>query len=138
MLNVAQDQCKQLAILLCSQPDDPIPGAVRLEWLQKTFPQAHIVHHPEPLPRDQSNPHFWDLWRESIEKHCPGETYDAVFSSESYGQRLAKELGSIHISVDPSRDAFPVSGTDIRNDPLKYWEFIPDIVRPYYKKLLKL
>ena len=134
LLETAQSQCEKLTILLCSQPDDPIGGDVRLEWLKKKFPQANVVHHPDPLPRDQSDPHFWDLWRNSIRKYCP-EKFDVVFSSESYGPRLAQELGSIHVAVDPSREKFPVSGTDIRSNPIKFWEFIPDIVRPYFENL---
>jgi hypothetical protein len=90
------------------------------------------VHHPEPLPRDQTNVKFWDLWRESILAHLPGETFDAVFSSEEYGPRLAQELGARSIQVDPSRTTFPVSATDIRTDPVKFEKFIPEIVKPYY------
>lgn len=134
LLNTAQEQSEKLTILLCSQPDDPIPGELRLGWLEKQFPDADVVHHPEPLPRDQTRPDFWELWKKSILEHCPGQTFDAVFSSEGYGPRLAEELGSTHISVDQPRTAYPVSGTDIRNDPLKFWEFIPEIVRPYYEK----
>lgn len=137
LLETAQASCKKLTILLCSQPDDPIPGAVRLEWLKKQFPRANIVHHPKLLPRDQSNPHFWKLWGRSIRRYCPEETFDVVFSSEKYGPRLAQELkAKYHIEVDLPRKAFPVSGTDVRNNPKGYQKFIPKIVKPYYKKNL--
>ncbi|HTJ51693.1 MAG TPA: AAA family ATPase, partial [Cyclobacteriaceae bacterium] len=33
-----------------------------------------------------------------------------------------------------SRSNVPVSGTLIRENPFKYWNFIPDIVRPYFVK----
>lgn len=133
LLNTAQSACNKLTVLLCSRQDDPIPGALRLTWLQETFPNAKIVHHPEPLPRDQNDPHFWDMWSRSIKAHYPGEMFDAVFSSENYGERLAKEVDAVHVTVDPKRTSYPVSGTDIRKNPLKYWKFIPDVVKPYYK-----
>lgn len=136
LLETAQSSCEKLTILLCSQPDDPILGTIRLEWLKKQFPRADVVHCPEPLPRDQNNPMFWELWRKSIQEYCPGQTFDVIFSSEKYGPRLAKELNSRHIEVDQVRVNFPVSGTDIRNNPKAYREFIPEIVKPYYKQYL--
>jgi HTH-type transcriptional repressor of NAD biosynthesis genes len=134
LLNTAQSHCEELTILLCSLPSDPIKGEVRLGWLKAQFPEAHVVHHPKPLPRDQSNPQFWELWRSSIREYCPEEDFDVVFSSEPYGKRLARELNSPHhVEVDVPRQRFPVSGTDIRRDPTAYWEFIPESVRPYYQ-----
>ena len=35
LLETAKKQCNKLTILLCAQPDDPIPGAIRLKWLKK-------------------------------------------------------------------------------------------------------
>lgn len=131
LLDTAQASCEQLTILLCSQPDDPIPGSIRLSWLKEAYPHANVVHHPDPLPRDQSRSEFWDIWRDSIRKYCP-DAFDAVFSSESYGERLANEIGSIHVSVDPERKKYPISGTEIRQNPKENWEFIPNHVKTYY------
>jgi HTH-type transcriptional repressor of NAD biosynthesis genes len=136
LIETAQASSERLTILLCSQPDDPIPGILRFEWLEKQFPYANVVHHPKPLPRDQANPLFWDLWRRSIQEHCPGQSFDAVFSSEAYGPRLAEALKARHVEVDLPRAAFPVSGTDIRTDPKAFQQYIPEIVRPYYQKYL--
>lgn len=131
LIDSAKKECDELTVLICSQPDDPIPGQLRLEWLRDMYPKLSIVHHPDPLPRDQSLPNFWELWRNSIRKYCP-EPFDVVFSSESYGERLASELDAEHISVDESRLQVPVSATDIRTDPKRFWNFIPDNVKPYY------
>ena len=133
LLKTAKDASKKLTILLYSQSSDPIPGAARLEWIKETFPKAQVLHHQKPLPRDEAATLFWDIWRDSILSYCSGETFDAIFSSEDYGERLARELGATHVLVDQKRIKFPVSGTDIRNDPKKFWEFIPEIVRPYYQ-----
>ena len=135
LLETAMDECEDLTILVCTQSYDPIPGDLRYEWVKQMFPQAHVVHHPEPLPRDRSLPNFWELWEASIRKYCPGETYDVVFSSEAYGDRLAQELGTIHRPVDLEHKTVPVSGTDIRENPKKYWDFIPEVVQDYYESL---
>ena len=137
LLETAKKQCNKLTILLCAQPDDPIPGAIRLKWLKKQFPNADVVLDPDALPRDQTNPHFWDLWRISIRKYCTEQKFDVVFTSEKYGPRLAKKLNSKHIEIDLDRTHFPVSGTDIRNDPRAFAKYIPDVVKPYYKNELE-
>lgn len=47
---------------------------------------------------------------------------------------LACGLGARHVAVDVSRSAVPVSGTAIREEPLKHWDFIPEPVRPYFAR----
>src|SRR5882757_5149220 len=118
LMETARAKSETLTVLLCSRPDDPIPGDIRFEWLVERFPEVDMVHHPEPLPRDQNDPHFWDLWCRAILEYCPGRQFDAVFSSEAYGSRLAHELQSVPVQVDLDRLAYPVSGTDIRRDPV--------------------
>lgn len=136
LLETAEAQCEKLTILVFTEPNDPIPGDIRLHWVRQQFPGADIVHHAKPLPRDASQTAFWDVWRKSIEEHCEGRIFEAVFSSEAYGQRLAKDLKAEHVAVDLDRIKYPVSGTDIRNDPGAYVEFIPEIVRTYYRDQL--
>lgn len=132
LVETALPQCEKLTILVTAMASDPIPPDLRVEWVKKQFPEANVVHDPDELPRDQSGVGFWDMWRDSIRTYCPDD-YDAVFSSEKYGDRLAQELGAIHVAVDPARTTVPISATDIRNDPKKHWEYIPEIVRPYYE-----
>jgi HTH-type transcriptional repressor of NAD biosynthesis genes len=55
-----------------------------------------------------------------------------VFSSEVYGEPFAESLGAAHVSFDMERKQFPVSGSLIRQSPFRYWEYIPDVVRPYF------
>ncbi|HEX6986124.1 MAG TPA: AAA family ATPase, partial [Planctomycetaceae bacterium] len=52
----------------------------------------------------------------------------------AYGQPLAELLGATFIPVDVAREAVPVSGTAIRDDPLRHWEYLPAPVRPYFVK----
>ena len=57
---------------------------------------------------------------------------DLVFSSESYGDELARRLGARHVLVDRERRAVPISGERVRADPIGCWEFLPECVRPEY------
>ena len=57
---------------------------------------------------------------------------DAVFASETYGARLASELGARFRPVDPARQVVPVSASAIRADPLSHFAFLPAPVRAHF------
>jgi HTH-type transcriptional regulator, transcriptional repressor of NAD biosynthesis genes len=129
----------ELTILVCSLPDDPIPGEVRFKWMQELCPSARVVHCQEILPQlPQDDPeNFWPIWRDVIGRYHP-EAVDVVFASEPYGHRMAGEIGARFVPVDEARTAFPVSATAIRSDPYSNWRFLPGPVRPYYLKRVTL
>ncbi len=129
----------QLTILVCSLPDDPIPGALRFRWMKELFPSARVLHCEEILPQlPEDDPvNFWPVWRAVIARYHP-EPIDVVFASEPYGQRLASEVGARFVPVDEARTAFPVTASAIRGDPFANWRFLPAPVRPYYLKRVTL
>jgi NadR type nicotinamide-nucleotide adenylyltransferase len=55
-----------------------------------------------------------------------------VFSSEAYGDELARRLGARHVLVDAGRARVPVSASQIRARPLAYWDYLPPPVRLHY------
>lgn len=124
-----------LTILVCSLPDDPIPGALRHRWMAKLFPHARVAHLDRPdvpqLPED--HPAFWHIWR-GIVNEFDDRPIDCVFASESYGHRLAQEVGARFVPFDLARAAAPVSGTAVRADPFRNWRYLPPPVRGYFSK----
>jgi NadR type nicotinamide-nucleotide adenylyltransferase len=129
----------RLTILVCSLPDDPIPGKLRHAWMHELCPAARVVHCEEVLPQlpEDDPKNFWPIWRDVMKRYHP-EPIDVVFASEPYGHRLAAEAGARFVPVDEARTAFPVSGTAIRRDPYANWRFLPAPVRPYYLKRVTL
>jgi len=131
LIETALAQVRQLTILLGSLPDEPIAGHLRWNWLRDTFPQAKVFHCPEIVPQyPHQHPDFWSIWRELIGRYC-GAT-DVVFSSETYGDRLAQELNARHVCVDLERQSVPISATQVRQNPLQNWSFIAPAARPYF------
>ena len=49
---------------------------------------------------------------------------DAVFTSEPYGEELARWLAAAHVAVDPDRVAVPVSASQIRADLAGNWDWL--------------
>jgi HTH-type transcriptional regulator, transcriptional repressor of NAD biosynthesis genes len=139
LLHFAQMSCHRLTILVCSLANEPIPGEVRFQWVCSMFPQANVVHHYADIPQEPGeHPKFWDMWKTSIAKHCPNEEFDTVFGSEDYGWKLAEVLKCEYIPVNRIRNLVPISGTQMRKNPMKYWKYLPTVVRPYFVRRIVL
>jgi HTH-type transcriptional regulator, transcriptional repressor of NAD biosynthesis genes len=130
--------CDQLTVLVCSLPEDPIPGEKRFAWMKELLPSVRMVHHDRPAPQEPGDhPEFWKLWKDICQEAHP-EPIELVFGSEPYVNRLADELGAKPLIVDTARIAFPVSGTAVRDNPTSAWRYIPGVVRPYFQKRVVL
>jgi NadR type nicotinamide-nucleotide adenylyltransferase len=137
LIETALAQVEHLTVLVCSLRADPIDGHRRYLWVKEMFPTANIIHVTEELPSyPDEHPDFWDIWRDVCLRHSP--QIDLIFTSEDYGDRLAEVVGARHVLVDQARTTVPISGTKVRADPLRHWEYLPEVVRPYYVRRILL
>jgi NadR type nicotinamide-nucleotide adenylyltransferase len=132
LVEYARARVGDLIILVLSRSEDPIPGELRFGWLRTLFPYARVAHLRHELPTDYQRIEVWERWIALIRQACP-EGPDQVFSSEFYGEELARRLGAKHVSVDPGRAVVPVSASLIREHPQKYKPYIPGCVWPYFE-----
>ena len=131
LLAVAQRQVDELSVVLFSKPREPIPGTLRLAWLRELLPGAAVFHVERDHQVDFDDPDAWDFWVSAIRDVLPSDP-TLVFSSEAYGEELARRLGASHVLVDPQRCQVPITATQIRKRPLAHWDYIPPPVRPYF------
>ena len=137
LIRTARAQVDELTVLVCSLEQDPIPGGVRYEWVRTAHPDCRVVWVNEEVPQaPEGSPDFWPVWIDLIRRHAGA--VDRVFTSESYGDELARQIGAQHVCVDPGRRAVPVSGTAIREDPIHNWSYLPAHVRPYFVRRVAL
>ncbi len=134
LIDFARHYVDELTVLVCSLRAEPIPGKLRYEWICEMFPDVHVVHHTVENPQEpHEHDDFWNIWKKSISELVP-EGGDYLFASEEYGFKLGEVLGMQYIPVDHPRHLVPIAGSKIRENPMKYWEYIPPVVRPYYVK----
>jgi HTH-type transcriptional repressor of NAD biosynthesis genes len=136
LIDFALERCGRLIILLAVRDHEPIPGRLRLEWLRETYgrnEKIEIQFTDEALPDSAgSSREVSRVWAEYLSGRFPG--VDLLFSSEKYGKFLSEYMGVDYADFDLERSRFPISATEIRNEPLMNWEYIPSSVRPYYLK----
>jgi NadR type nicotinamide-nucleotide adenylyltransferase len=138
LIQSARALVDELTILLCSLPDDPIPGELRLEWMRGLFPDCRVAWQSEPAPQQPADdPEFWTIWKRVVARHHP-ERIDYVFAGEDYGAELARHIGGFFVPLGgrvlgADREGIGgLSGAAIRADPWKYWDLLPYPVRSHY------
>jgi NadR type nicotinamide-nucleotide adenylyltransferase len=137
LIRTARAAVDELVVLVCSIRREPIPGATRFQWVRDAHPDCRVVHVAEEVPQaPEEHPEFWPIWTDLIRRYAPA--VDRVFTSEAYGDELARQIGARHTCVDRERLTAQVSGTAIRADPLGHWRFLPREVRPHYARRVAL
>lgn len=126
LIDTALSHVEQLYIVVDNIMDDVIAVNKRIQWVKKEYPETIVLTQSHPLPQDPSEtPEFWNIWRETLCALLP-ERIDVVFASETYGERLAKELNAEFFMVDYERQQVPISATSIRADIVRNWEYLSD------------
>lgn len=125
----------ELTVLVCSTPREPIDGKLRYGWMQecmKHHQRVKVIHVPDDVPSyPHEHPDFAAIWTRLLRHYLDADT-EVIFTSEEYGDQVAEWLSIKHCCIDLNRQTFPVSATQIRENPLAHWSFIPEPVRPYF------
>lgn len=114
----------------------------RLRWLLQTFKYQKNIH---ILALDETGlpayPNGWQGWSERVNAlfHQHGIRPDVVFSSEPQDvDAYATHLKLKTKLIDPDRNFMNISATQIRQAPLKYWDYIPTEVRPFFVRTIAI
>jgi HTH-type transcriptional regulator, transcriptional repressor of NAD biosynthesis genes len=147
----AASLCRRVVIMSYSNPELPGYEAERREtWLNACFPAATVVVvTPKKLaawfagveiPVMPTNDAADSTQREFVALLCKrvlDSRVDAVFTSEDYGDGFAAHLAERlraddgtsasvhHVMVDRDRRTVPISGTALRGNLWRNWEYLP-------------
>lgn len=149
LIETALEACEQLVVVSYAKPGYERCGRInRDRWLNEIFPtvthlviddawlqaqasQGRVLRFTE-IPHDDEPEYTHRIFTAWACHELLGQTGDAVFTSEDYGDGFAKVLTEYfreyadqskpvtHVCVDKSRARIPISGTEIRYNPFKY------------------
>jgi len=127
--------CERTTVLVMASSWESIGLAERVAWMREVHaedPGVTVLGVPDDAPVDYGDHAVWDahvaLVEETLTVHGRGPV-DAVYSSEPYGEELARRLGARAVTVDPERLRHPVSGTACRADLAARWDDLHPVVR---------
>jgi HTH-type transcriptional repressor of NAD biosynthesis genes len=126
LIDTARAAVDHLTVMICGRPDYTIPTNVRAGWLREIHPDVEVIEVLDTLGDDDS-----EGWANYV-RETLGYVPDMVFTSEDYGDRFCRFLGSRHVLVDKARIAYPCSGTLVRDDALSMWDCLEPCVRAYF------
>lgn len=136
LIRNAAAAAKFVTVVVMANSEERLPLESRVAWLRAHFSGAahvRIVGVVDDVPVDYEDEAIWqahiDLMRTGIIQaealFGAAPQIDATFTSEHYGERMAKYFNATPVVVDVSRALVPTSGTAVRNDLIGQWGFLP-------------
>jgi HTH-type transcriptional regulator, transcriptional repressor of NAD biosynthesis genes len=136
LIETAAARSERTTVTVLAASTEHIPLEHRVRWLRETHtaPGIRIIGDLDDHPMDFDSDEIWSLHveltkavlaRRAIADGEPGKApVDVVFSSEKYGDELARRLGAQHVLVDLDRVTHAISGTAVRTDPMANWHHL--------------
>lgn len=133
VIETALAEVDEMVVLIYDTSVTPIPLSVRANWIRTLYPQVTVIEAWDG-PEGYSNERAFEIQQEEyIIKMLDGRRITHFYNSEFYGDHVSKALGAVDRRLDEARQTVPISATMIRENPLRYREFIDDVV---YKDLI--
>lgn len=132
----AANQCEKLYVVLSVTKDkEEIDHRERLMWLKNLTKDMENVEVFEIFDDNISKESYdWENGAKDIRNYI-GKPIDAVFTGDDYkGKNIWESLYKESDIVYTPRSDTNISSTMIRENPYKYYEYLPDIVKQYYTK----
>ena len=111
-----------------------IPIEKRAEWIKTIYPQVKILFAYNPPKQYGLDEKSVKIQMEYLTKIIDKYQVTHFYSSEPYGEKVAKYLNIADRRIDNQRINYPISGTNIRKEIEKYKNSLPEIV---YKDCIK-
>lgn len=135
LVRAASSSCDRVTVVVMASDAETIPLDDRVGWMRQEHAadgNVVVTGIEDNVRIDYGDPAIWDqhvaLMREALAAiDAPPVT--AVFTSEGYGAELARRFGAVPVTVDVARTLAPVSGTQLRADPVAGWDFLAPPVR---------
>ncbi|MEM9744181.1 MAG: AAA family ATPase [Pseudomonadota bacterium] len=143
LLHAAAAHCTELTVLIGVTSEDPYSFEQRRRWVLDLMAgvsrDSHAVVHvvrdsiadsgfaKDPLGTI-TNERFWRQWLDQNKPHLEG--IDQVFTSDRYGEAIARRIGARWFPVDPDRSVVPISASRIRADLRSNFHYVCDVAKP--------
>lgn len=135
----AASQCEKLYVVLSySRLRDRIPMEIRYRWLVGSFRHMSnvsvILLEDDAVTKDAYDTSaYWEQGRDKVLEQI-GSPVDVVFCGSDYqDSKRYEQLYQCPVKYF-DRQMIPVSSSELVKNPLKYWNWLPDICKPYFTK----
>lgn len=140
LVRAALSRCDRVTVEVLGGSTESIPVPLRVQWLREEAPTARIASVVDDAEIDFESAAAWEHHTGVIRSLLdPADgPVGAVFTSDAYGEELARRLDAEWVRVDPERSSLTVSSTAVRRDVPGHWWALPAGVRAYLTKRVVL
>jgi HTH-type transcriptional regulator, transcriptional repressor of NAD biosynthesis genes len=129
VIETALAEMDEVTVIIYDAPETTdIPLNTRADWLRKLYPQTRVVEAWDGPTEVGDTPEIKRKHENYIINALGIRGISHFYSSEFYGEHISIALGAVNRRVDPLRSAVPVSGTEIRQNPFAFREYIHPLV----------
>jgi HTH-type transcriptional repressor of NAD biosynthesis genes len=133
MIDFAAAVLDHVVVMVAGKETDTVPLSLRYKWVAETYkgnPKVSVISFHDDItyvgePDADGTIHdpiFWEKWVEAFRKAAPDATH--FFSSDMYGKVAAEKLGIEWLPVDPDREMVHISGTKIRQQTTRNFDYL--------------
>jgi len=97
---------------------------IRAKWIRELYPKAEVIEAWDGPTEIGDAPEIKKRHEEYILRILSGRNITHFYSSEFYGDHVSKALGAIDRHVDDKRSKYPISASQVRQDPFASREYI--------------
>ena len=129
VIETALAEMDELIVIIYDAPETThVPLSVRAGWLRKLYPQIKVIEAWDGPTEVGNTLEIKHKHEKYIINTLKMQKISHFYSSEFYGEHMSIALGAVNRLVDPSRHAFPISGTSIRENPFAFRDYINPLV----------
>ena len=129
VIDTALAEMDEMQVIIYDAPDvTPVPLPVRSNWIRELYPAVHVIEAWDGPTEVGDTPEIKGRHEDYILSRLGVTGITHFYSSEFYGEHMSRALGAENRLVDTERRQVPVSGTMIRNNPFRHWEYIHPLV----------
>jgi HTH-type transcriptional repressor of NAD biosynthesis genes len=139
LINFACQHANTTIVCALAHDDEPISLDQRVEWLKQTSFSGSVEVRGLSFdaqnlnPSSQSDRQSAMDWVDFLQNQLQDfNEIDVFVGSELYVKYMADYIGIQYIIFDEQRVQVSISATAIKNDPIKYWDYLAPAVKRTY------
>lgn len=128
LIETALNEMDEVYVIVYDTDLINVPVEKRAEWIKSLYPKVNIIlakNPPKKYGMDEESIKIQTDYLKEVLGPVKGTHF---FSSEKYGQYVARDLKVENRVVDYKREFVPISGTKVRSDIKTYSKYLDKMV----------
>ncbi len=105
-----------------------VPLNVRANWIRKLYPRVRVIEAWDGPVEVGDTPQIKQKHEDYVLQRLKLGGITHFYSSEFYGEHMSLALGAVNRLVDCARERLPVNGTEVRQDPFAFRQYLDPLV----------